>query len=53
MRVVRPFRSRDFVLLWAGTQVSLLGDGIYFVAIAREVYRLSNDPNALSLVGVA
>jgi DHA3 family tetracycline resistance protein-like MFS transporter len=53
MRVVRPFRSRDFVLLWAGTQVSLLGDGIYFVAIAWEVYRLSNDPNALSLVGVA
>ena len=53
MRVVRPFRSRDFVLLWAGTQVSLLGDGIYFVAIAWEVYRLSNDPGALSLVGVA
>ena len=53
MRVVRPFRSRDFVLLWTGTQVSLLGDGIYFVAIAWEVYRLSNDPGALSLVGVA
>jgi len=53
MRVVRPFRSRDFVLLWVGTQVSLLGDGIYFVAIAWEVYRLSNDPGALSLVGVA
>jgi hypothetical protein len=53
MRVLRPFRSRDFAFLWAGTQISLLGDGIYFVAIAWEVYRLSNDPGALSLVGVA
>jgi hypothetical protein len=53
MRALRPFRSRDFLLLWAGTQISLLGDGIYFVAIAWEVYRLSNDPGALSIVGVA
>ena len=53
VRIVRPFRSRDFSLLWAGTTISLLGDGIYFVAIAWEVYRLSNDPGALSLVGVA
>jgi DHA3 family tetracycline resistance protein-like MFS transporter len=53
MRVLRPFRSRDFLFLWAGTQVSFLGDGIYFVAIAWEVYRLSNNPAALSLVGVA
>jgi MFS family permease len=53
MQVLRPFRSRDFVFLWAGTQVSFLGDGIYYVAIAWEVYRLSNDPAALSLVGVA
>jgi hypothetical protein len=54
MRVLRPFQSKDFRFLWTGTTISLLGDGIYFVAIAWEVLnRLSNDPAALSLVGVA
>jgi DHA3 family tetracycline resistance protein-like MFS transporter len=33
--------------------VSLLGDGIYLVAIAWEAYSLSNAPTALSVVGVA
>jgi hypothetical protein len=33
--------------------VSLLGDGVYFVAIAWQVYELSNAPTALSLVGLA
>ena len=31
----------------------MLGDGIYFVAIAWQVYELSNAPTALSAVGVA
>jgi DHA3 family tetracycline resistance protein-like MFS transporter len=46
-------RERDFALLWAGMVVSLLGDGIYFVAIAWQVYDLTNSPAALSLVGLA
>jgi MFS family permease len=33
--------------------VSLLGDGIYFVAIAWLVLRISGAPSALSVVGVA
>jgi hypothetical protein len=33
--------------------VSLVGDGIYFVAIAWQAYSLSNTPTALSVVGVA
>jgi MFS family permease len=33
--------------------ISLFGDGIYFVAIAWQVYELSNAPTALSIVGVA
>jgi MFS family permease len=53
VRVLRPFKNRDFAILWTGLTVSLLGDGIYFVAIAWQVYQLSNDPTALSLVGVA
>ncbi len=33
--------------------VSFFGDGIYLVAIAWQVYELSNVPTALSLVGVS
>jgi MFS family permease len=48
-----PLRHRDFRLLWAGMTVSLLGDGIFLVAIAWEAYVLWNAPAALSIVGVA
>ena len=51
--VLRPLKIRDFALLWTGLSVSLLGDGIYFVAIAWQVYELSNAPTALSIVGLA
>lgn len=51
--MLTPLRRRDFALLWAGMTVSLLGDGIYFVAIAWEALRLSNTALAISLVGVA
>jgi MFS family permease len=33
--------------------VSLVGDGIFLVALAWQVYELSDSPTALSLVGVA
>ncbi len=52
-RLFLPLRLRDFRLLWTGMTVSLLGDGIFFVAIAWQVYQLSNAPTALSVVGVA
>lgn len=48
-----PLRNRDFALLWGGMTVSLLGDGIYFVAIAWEALRLSDTTIAISLVGIA
>jgi hypothetical protein len=32
--VLRTLRHRDFRLLWIGQSVSLIGDGIYLVAIA-------------------
>jgi hypothetical protein len=51
--LLRPLRERDFALLWTGLSVSLIGDGIYFVAIAWQVYELSNRPEALSIVGFA
>lgn len=53
MKILRPLRIRDFGLLWSGMTVSLLGDGIYLVTIAWQVYDLSNSPAALSLVGLA
>lgn len=53
IKIVQPLKLRDFSLLWAGMTVSMLGDGIYFVAIAWQVLRLSNAPTALSAVGVA
>src|SRR4051794_27052676 len=44
---LRPLRHRDFALMWAGLATSLLGDGVYLVAIAWEAYELSNTPAAL------
>ena len=51
--MLRALRHRDFRLLWIGQAVSLLGDGIYLVAIAWLVYDISNEPSALALVGLA
>jgi MFS family permease len=46
-------RNRDFGLLWLGQAVSLVGDGIYLVAIAWLVLDIANEPTALGLVGLA
>jgi DHA3 family tetracycline resistance protein-like MFS transporter len=53
VRLLRPLRERDFALLWTGMTISLLGDGIYTVAVAWQVYEIHNDPSALALVGLA
>jgi DHA3 family tetracycline resistance protein-like MFS transporter len=53
VKLLRPLRERDFALLWTGMTISLLGDGIYTVAVAWQVYELHNDPSALALVGLA
>jgi MFS family permease len=53
VRILRPLAIRDFALLWTGMTVSFLGDGLYTVAIAWQVYALSNAPTALAVVGVA
>ena len=48
-----PLRNREFRLLWAGMCVSLLGDGAFIVALAWQVYQLSDAPTAMGLVGMA
>jgi MFS family permease len=53
LATLAPLRHRDFRLLWAGMTVSLLGDGVFLVAIAWEAYALWNAPAALSIVGIA
>lgn len=53
IRVLEPLGQRDFALLTAGSVVSLLGDGFFNVALAWQVYELSNLPTALSIVGLA
>jgi DHA3 family tetracycline resistance protein-like MFS transporter len=51
--LLQPLRGRDYRLLVFGAVVSLLGDGFYFIALAWQVYDISNVPTALSIVGVA
>jgi MFS family permease len=51
--MLRAFAHRDFLLYWIGSIVSLMGDGIYTVAVAWQVYHLSNRPSALAYVFAA
>lgn len=50
---MRPLKIRDFRLMWTGMTVSLIGDGIYLIAVAWQAYELSDSPTALSLVGLS
>ncbi len=51
--LLSPLRHRDFRVLWTGMAVSLIGDGIFLIAIAWESYTLWNAPAALAIVGIA
>jgi MFS family permease len=48
-----PFRSRDFSLLWFGSFVSQAGSQMHVVAVSWQVYELTQNPLALSGIGVA
>ena len=52
INLIAPLRNRDFRLLWAGMTISLLGDGIFLIAMAWQAYELWNAPAALSLLGI-
>jgi MFS family permease len=52
-RLLAPLRHRDFRLLWTGMSISLLGDGAFLVALAWQVYQLSDAPTAMGVVGMA
>ncbi|HET6848932.1 MAG TPA: MFS transporter [Gaiellales bacterium] len=53
VHLLAPLRNRDFALLWGGQTGSLIGDGVFLVAMAWQVYAISNAPTALSMVGIA
>jgi hypothetical protein len=53
VRLLAPLAHRDYRLLVGGMSVSLLGDGLFLVALAWQVYALSNAPTALASVGIA
>ena len=48
-----PLANLDFRRLFCGRCVSLLGDGIFLVALAWEAYTISGGPTALALLGIA
>ena len=52
VNLLAPLRNRDFRLLWTGMTISLIGDGIFLVAMAWQAYELWNAPAALSLLGI-
>lgn len=51
--VARPLAERDYAFLTVGSLISLLGDGFFFVALAWQVYEISNVPTAMTAVGIA
>jgi predicted MFS family arabinose efflux permease len=49
----RALRHRDYALLWSGQTVSVVGDGIYTIAIALEALRISDHASSLAYVEAA
>ncbi len=53
VKILAPLQLRGFRVLWFGMTISLIGDGITLVAIAWQVYQLSNVPTALGITMMA
>src|SRR5579875_3832491 len=51
--VPRALRHRDYALMWSGQTVSVVGDGIYTIAIALEALRISDHASTLAYVEAA
>lgn len=47
---LKPFRHRDFRLLWVALAISMVGDGIWLIAIPWQVIELGGGPGALGVV---
>ena len=53
VRLLAPLAHRDYRRLLGGMSISQLGDGLFLVALAWQVYALSDTPTALATVGIA
>jgi len=53
VRLLAPLAHRDYRRLLGGMSISQLGDGLFLVALAWQVYALSNTPTALAVIGIA
>jgi MFS family permease len=53
VRLLAPLAHRDYRRLLGGMSISQLGDGLFLVALAWQVYALSNTPTALAFIGIA
>jgi MFS family permease len=53
VELLRPLRSPEFRRLWAGQTVSLVGDGVFLIALAWAAYSVWNAPAALAVIGIA
>jgi MFS family permease len=53
VRFTRALGSRPFALLWLGQTVSVLGDGVYLVALAWQVEVLTRSATDLGLILLA
>ena len=42
--MLEPLRHRDFRLLWTGQSVSMMGNGIYSVALPFQMIQLGGSP---------
>lgn len=53
LKMLRPLKTRDFALLWTGLTVSLIGDGMFFVALPLQVFKLSDSASVYTLILLA
>jgi MFS family permease len=48
-----PFRQRDFLLFWTGSFLSSIGSQFTTVAMAWQIYELTDSPLQIGLLGLA
>ena len=48
-----PFRHRDFRIFWTGSFFSSIGTQFTSVAMAWQIYELTNSPFQIGLLGLA
>src|SRR5947199_10328716 len=48
-----PFRQQDFCVFWTGCFLSSIGSQFTTVALAWQIYELTNSPLQIGLLGVA